>query len=187
MENKNYMHVPKAATSCGVSTATLYKWIKNANLAVLHSSHGLAVRIDDLRKYLLRQGLPIPSELKTSLKIMVVEDEDFVAKIVIRIMQKLWPNAEILAENNGRTAAAKIVSFQPDLLLLDLALPGINGLELCRMVREERELEHTKVLVLTGSTDWETNWSAIHNGADEYLTKPFVSKELCQSALRLML
>lgn len=186
-ENKDFMQIEQAAICCGVSLPTIRQWIEKMKMRTVFLSEGPAVSIEDLRKYMLGQRLSIPKELDWRLRVMVVEDEPAMARVETKILRGLWPDANILSVRDGHHAAAELPAFQPDLLVLDLGLPGISGIELCRKIRDWPELTHTKVLVVTGSNDWETNNRTLESGADEYLTKPFTPRELCQSAIRLLM
>ncbi|MEM0981712.1 MAG: response regulator, partial [Cyanobacteria bacterium P01_H01_bin.58] len=68
--------------------------------------------------------------------------------------------------------------FNPDLLLLDVEMPNINGIELCRVIRSDRTWSHLPIVFLTTCRDSETVQAIYQAGADDYITKPFAAKEL---------
>jgi len=69
-------------------------------------------------------------------------------------------------------------SFQPDLILLDVMMPGLSGYEVCRMLRSQKEWRHTPIVFLTAKTDTETRGAAFRAGGNDFLSKPVVSEEL---------
>ncbi len=106
-------------------------------------------------------------------KIMIVEDE----KRIVRFLQMELEHEgfETESEENGRRAYERIVQEQYDLVLLDIMLPDMDGLEVCRRVRE---ISDVPIIMLTAKDDIEDKVSGLDIGADDYITKPFAIQEL---------
>jgi DNA-binding response OmpR family regulator len=121
-----------------------------------------------------------PSEYE----ILLVEDEVLTYKRVIKYMSKL--GFRILHRPNGREALSLVKKRQDslDLLLLDVGLPGINGLELCKQLR--RMKVQIPILILSNKGDTDTIVSALDNGADDYISKPFELSELFARAKSML-
>jgi DNA-binding response OmpR family regulator len=115
-----------------------------------------------------------------------VDDEPDLLKLVVWMLKAMLPGASIRTATDGRRAAAKLSEFRPDLLVTDLRLPGMTGNELCRLVRERRELARTRILAMTAYDDPKTSREALESGADVYLAKPFSAEELRRAAARLL-
>jgi DNA-binding NarL/FixJ family response regulator len=79
--------------------------------------------------------------------------------------------------NNGLEVIEKVTAARPDVLVLDISLPGINGLNLCRMVKEK--IPATAVIMLSMNASERIVMGALRNGANGYLTKESVSREFC--------
>lgn len=106
-------------------------------------------------------------------RVLVVEDEpDIAAQIAHRLSAEGW-QVEVAGDGASGIAAAR--SFRPDVVVLDVMLPGIDGLEVCRQIQAERE---TPVLMLTARDDETDILIGLGVGADDYLTKPFSMREL---------
>ncbi len=104
---------------------------------------------------------------------LVVEDEpDIAAQIAHRLTAEGW-RVEVASDGPAGVAAAQ--SFQPDVVVLDVMLPGIDGLEVCRRIQAEREVP---VLMLTARDDETDILVGLGVGADDYMTKPFSMREL---------
>ena len=106
-------------------------------------------------------------------KIMIVEDEKRIARFLQ--MELEHEGFETESEENGRRAYERIVQEQYDLVLLDIMLPDMDGLEVCRRVRE---ISDVPIIMLTAKDDIEDMVSGLVFGADDYISKPFAIQEL---------
>ena len=106
-------------------------------------------------------------------RILVVEDEPMVAEVVERYLRRDGHDVRVV--HNGNVALEEYDRFQPDLVVLDVMLPGIDGVEVCRRVRERSE---TPVIMLTARSEEIDKLVGLGVGADDYVTKPFSPREL---------
>ena len=107
------------------------------------------------------------------LQLLVVEDEPKLAVLVCRYLDAAGFQTGILAD--GRLVVNAVRTNPPDLVLLDLMLPGLDGVEICRLIRSESDVP---IIMLTARTDTQDVVAGLEAGADDYVTKPFKSKEL---------
>ncbi len=108
-----------------------------------------------------------------STRILVVEDEPALQETLAYNLQKEGYEVEVAGDGAAGLAAAR--SHPPDLILLDIMLPGLDGFEVCRRLRQEM---NTPVLMLTAREDEIDRVVGLEVGADDYLTKPFSMREL---------
>jgi DNA-binding response OmpR family regulator len=106
-------------------------------------------------------------------KILVVEDDDSLLETLEYNLVR--QGYEVLLARDGRTGLKLAREQQPDLLLLDLMLPGLDGFEVCRLLRQEMSVP---ILMLTARTEEVDKIVGLEVGADDYLTKPFSMREL---------
>jgi DNA-binding response OmpR family regulator len=106
-------------------------------------------------------------------KVLVVEDEATLREMLEYNLQR--QGYEVLSAGDGRTAVELALRERPDLLLLDVMLPGLDGLEVCRIVRQEMNVP---ILMLTARADEVDKIVGLEVGADDYMTKPFSMREL---------
>lgn len=111
-----------------------------------------------------------------SKKVLIVDDE---ANIVISL-EFLMEQAGYLVEiaRSGDEALAQITQFAPDLILLDVMLPGMNGFDICQRIRQTPAWQHIKVVMLTAKGREVEITKGLALGADAYITKPFSTKAL---------
>ncbi len=117
-------------------------------------------------------------------KVMIVDDEvNIVISIEFLIKQAGY---ELEIAHNGAEALEKVAIFKPDLILLDVMMPQVNGFEVCHRIRENPEWQDMKIIMLTAKGRDVEVAKGMALGADAYIIKPFSTKEL-MAAVRLHL
>ncbi len=106
-------------------------------------------------------------------RVLVVEDDEEIAEVLGRSLRKEGYEVRLSVDGNEALDAAEV--FSPDLILLDLGLPGLDGVEVCRRLRAEGDVP---ILMLTARGETEDRVSGLDSGADDYLVKPFERQEL---------
>ena len=109
-------------------------------------------------------------------RILVVEDDRDIAELVERYLQKAGFSTEL--RSSGREALKAIAERTPDLLVLDLMLPHVDGLEICRVVRSDPRTAAIPIIMLTARADESERIVGLEIGADDYVAKPFSPNEL---------
>jgi DNA-binding response OmpR family regulator len=103
--------------------------------------------------------------------ILVAEDEDEVRQLVLGTLRGL--NANLVEAADGSEAVQAIRRWRPDLLILDVRMPGFSGWEICDLVRSDPELARTRILMLSAVGESANEIVASLYGADDWLDKPF--------------
>lgn len=116
--------------------------------------------------------------------ILVVEDEKSIADIVIYNLEK--EGFVVHWERDGRDGLLKAQSLMPDLILLDLMLPGMDGLQICRHLRGDSRTQGMRVLMLTARSEETDEIVGFNMGADDYVTKPFKVRPLMHRVKALL-
>lgn len=114
-------------------------------------------------------------------KILIVEDEQNLARFIELELEHEDYTVDI--EYDGRPGLEKALSNNYDLILLDLMLPNINGLEICRQIRQKQT---TPIIIITAKSDTYDKVAGLDYGADDYIVKPFDIEELL-ARIRAML
>ncbi len=109
-------------------------------------------------------------------RILVVDDDPRVREGLEKLLRR--EGYEVLAVADGQTALERVQEEDPDLVLLDVVMPGLNGFEVCARIKAEPERRLTPVVLVTGLGDVEDRVAGIQAGADDFLTKPFERVEL---------
>jgi two-component system, OmpR family, response regulator MprA len=114
-------------------------------------------------------------------RVLVVEDDEAIADVLRRSLRA--EGHEVMSAGDGAEALTLSESFVPDLVVLDLGLPRLDGLEVCRRLRAESDVP---ILILTARTETDDRVEGLDSGADDYLPKPFEREELLARIRALM-
>jgi two-component system phosphate regulon response regulator PhoB len=118
---------------------------------------------------------PAPAE-NTAKKILVVDDETDVTELLAYTLKAKGFIVETLNDPNRSIGLAR--TFMPDLVILDVMMPDLNGIQICRMLRADPKLKKVPVVFLTAKAEEGDRIQGLETGADDYLCKPFSTKEL---------
>ncbi len=117
-------------------------------------------------------------------KLLIIEDEADVRSYLTEILKE---DFQVLTAITGQAGWQMLQSERPDMVLTDLMLPEMDGLTLCKKIREDEELRNIKIMLLTARTDEKSRLNALDNGADDFLTKPFSTIEIKKRLANLWL
>ena len=118
-------------------------------------------------------------------KILIIEDDPGI-RTVLRLALKGAGYANVLEETRGDEGLARVIYEQPSLVILDLMLPGLDGLNVCREIRRTESVAATPIVMLTARSGEEDVVRGLELGADDYVTKPF-SKAILLARIRAIL
>jgi DNA-binding response OmpR family regulator len=122
--------------------------------------------------------------VKEAPRILVVDDDADLVKLLAIVLKRI--NAVCLAANDGRAGLDAIKTQQPDLVVLDLMLPDLDGFEILRQVRAQPDLARLPVLILSAKSDPITIRQGLENGADGFVTKPYRTHSLLEKITALL-
>lgn len=109
-------------------------------------------------------------------KVLIVDDEPDILEIISYNLIK--EGYEILTAKNGMEALEKAASFKPDLIILDIMMPKMNGVEACKILRSKPDYNNTLIIFLTALNDEASQITGLETGADDYVNKPISPKVL---------
>jgi len=108
--------------------------------------------------------------------ILIVDDEENILKLIKYNLENI--GYKVLAVSSGEEALSAAFEATPDLIVLDLMLPGVDGMEVCRILSNDRRTENIPILMVTARSDDNDIIAGLEAGADDYVTKPFSPKIL---------
>ena len=109
-------------------------------------------------------------------KILIVDDEPDVADLVAYHLKAKGYQVETVNDPTASIGAAR--SFLPDLLILDIMMPDLNGMQICRIIRADPRLQQVPIIFLTAKAEESDRIAGLETGCDDYICKPFSTKEL---------
>src|SRR5438046_8574980 len=109
--------------------------------------------------------------------VLIVEDEADIAGLIKHTLERSG-DADALIVGSGDAALKAVTDRPPDLIILDLNLPVVSGVEVCRILRSRADVPRVPIIMLTARTSEDDRVSGLEQGADDYVTKPFSLREL---------
>ena len=165
-----YLTTGEVASRCQVSVGTVKNWIEAGQLEAFRTpGRHFRIRASALRRFQAAFGFA--AEPDEGPRILVVDDQRDFVDLALATLKELLPDARLEGACGGYEALLRIGSFQPHLLLLDLRMPGLDGFEVCRRVKETPESKGTKIVAMTGFADDQAESAALACGADAFVSK----------------
>lgn len=172
-KTQDFLTTGDVAKRAGVTRTTVLHWIKAGELRAALTTVGGHYRITeaDLERFFAvhrsRQ-----SQVPAKRPILVVDDDASVRDMFVAALRPAFPGREIQSAADGVDAGMKLLRLAPALLILDLMLPGIDGFEVCRLVRSDPQLRDMSILCITGYNQPDIYEKAMRAGADDCIFKP---------------
>jgi len=168
-EQNDFISIPKAAKRFGVDRRTMWRWVKSNKIPsfVTPGGHHRISRSEI--NALLAQNRHTQNAPPKSKTILVVDDDEVVRKTFITLLTR--EKYAVEAASDGFKAGLKARDINPDLIVLDLMMEGVDGFELCRTIKADNSLRHTKILIMTGFDTPENRERALGEGADDFISK----------------
>ncbi|MEA2062859.1 MAG: response regulator [Gemmatimonadota bacterium] len=176
---KDLLTPRELAQLCGVSPDTVRSWCfrKQITFATTPGGHK-RFRRQDVLEFLKARGFPLPQTDKISpIRILVVDDDAAFRKSLVGALQQEVA-FNVKDASDGYAAGRMIGDFEPDVLILDLVMPGIDGFKVCKDIRSGPLANQMRIITVTGFPDEEMFQRAREAGADECLAKPIEIDQL---------
>ena len=172
---EKYLTSNEAAKYLGVSRSSLTNWVKQGKLnsGVTPGGH-YRFTIEDLNKFGETRGLDLPqkeAESSDNIKILVVEDDEGFREYVKDALD-IYVGYELKEAEDGLKAAMLVGSWKPDLIILDIRMPNMNGIEFLKMLRSESDIKDVKVIVASAHISPELRKEIESLGVSAVLDKP---------------
>ena len=173
----------RVAKFCNSSISTVKRYINSGKLKAYKTPGGTyKIEENNLLNFMKDYDIPIPGEIDIiRKKILIVEDDEQVRKSMAEYFRLKENNFDVTEAKNGFEAGILISQVKPDLIILDLMIPHMNGFDVCKTVKSNNLTKNTLILVLTGYGSEENIKKAYDCGADVVLTKPVENEELLKN------
>ena len=174
MSQKTVFTTGEAAKICKVSQQTIIRCFDAGQLGGFRVPGSRFRRIprDQLFRFMKDNGIPTDALESGKRKILIVDDDADLVELFQEVLQSDG-RFEVRTARNGFDAGMMTQEYRPDLMVLDVMLPDINGLEVCRRVRGNPNLKGMRVIAISGMIEEDKVAELKAVGADEFLKKPF--------------
>jgi len=181
--------VSQASKYCKVSSKTIINWIEAGHLKAYKTVGGhRRIKKEDMDQFLREKGMPLPEEPKGEerKKILVVDDDKIIVETIVQALEEDEYGYEMISASDGFEAGLQISHFKPDLLILDIMMPDINGYEVCQRVKSSPETKDVKIVVLSAYLNDEAFTQMKEYGADACFSKPLPLEQLRYEVAKLL-
>ncbi len=187
MSTKTVFTTGEAAKICKVSQQTIIRCFDNGSLKGFRVPGSRFRRIprEQLFSFMKDNGIPTDALESGKRKILVVDDDEELVELLVDVFERDG-RFETRTANNGFGAGMLVKEFRPDLVVLDVMLPDINGKEVCQRVRSDTSLESVKIICISGMVEQDKIADLRAVGADDFMHKPFTVDKLLERACELL-
>jgi excisionase family DNA binding protein len=164
----------EAAKICKVSQQTIIRCFDNGQLKGFRVPGSRFRRIprEQLYKFMKDNGIPTDALESGKRKVLLVDDDAELVEIILTYLNEDG-RFEVRVAQNGFDAGMMVKEYHPDLIVLDVMLPDINGKEVCHRVRADASLEDVRILCMSGMVEEDKIQELKLAGADDFIHKPF--------------
>ncbi len=187
MANKFYT-IFEVANFCGVPHANVSEWITAGRLNAHETPGGhMRIPLEELILFMKKSCLPIPPAiLAKSTYMMVIDDEQDILMMIRNAFKRLAPHIEIKALSNGIEALNMIEENPPALIVMDIIMAEMNGIQVCRRLKSIPETAGIKVIAISGKELIPEHQKYLAENADCFIKKPFSPEILVRKCQEFM-
>jgi excisionase family DNA binding protein len=183
----DYLTTGEAAHRLGVSINAVKTWIREERLPALRTPGG-HFRISEADLVAFQAVLAGNSRAPVSIRprILVVDDDGAMLSLLRETLELEIPGAMVETATDGYEGLVRVGAFRPDLLVLDIRMPRLDGFEVCRRLKARRETASVRILAMTAYAEEDVRDQILQCGADDFLGKPFPIAEFRSRVVALI-
>lgn len=171
----------EAAKICKVSQQTIIRCFDSGQLKGFRVPGSRFRRIPREQLFIFMRDNGIPTDALESgrRKVLIVDDDEELVELITDVLEKDG-RFEVRSVNNGFDAGMMVKEYRPDLIVLDVMLPDINGKEVCQRVRSDKTMDDVRIICISGMVEEDKVGELKAAGADDFMQKPFDVERLVE-------
>ena len=187
MSTKTVFTTGEAAKICKVSQQTIIRCFDNGSLKGFRVPGSRFRRIprEQLYSFMKENGIPTDARESGKRKLLIVDDDEELVELMTDVFARDG-RFDIKSANNGFGAGMLVKDFRPDLVILDVMLPDINGKEVCQRVRNDPTMKMVKIICISGMVEQDKIADLRAAGADDFMNKPFSVDKLLERGCEML-
>ncbi len=176
-KTKPYLTPNAVADLLMVSPVTVRQWAQKGDLKALTTPGGhRRFLLRDVEAFASARAITLHKPDSSIARILVVDDDEQFVRFLVEVLKDFPNTVTTEIAHNGFDAGRKVQTFQPHIVLLDLMMPGLNGFEVCRRLKEDATAKDVRIIAMTGYYTENNAERILHAGADMCLSKPLDKK-----------
>jgi len=184
MRNKSVFTTFETAKLCQVSPLSIINWVNAGRLPAFRTPGGhRRIRREDLVRFMRDSGIPLPDELREGTgrpRVLVVDDDQAIRDTIAEYLAARPRPYEVMTARDGFEAGKLVCTFRPNVVLLDLRMPGMDGFQVCRAIKADPDSSVTAIIAMTGFHTPDTAAKILECGALRCFAKPVEPAELAE-------
>ena len=187
MNAKTVFTTGEAAKICKVSQQTIIRCFDNGSLKGFRVPGSRFRRIprEQLYTFMKDNGIPTDALEDGKRKVLIVDDDEELVELMVDVFVR-DNRFDYKTANNGFDAGMLVKEFRPDLVVLDVMLPDINGKEVCQRVRSDPSMSSVKIICISGMVEQDKIADLRLAGADDFMNKPFAVEQLLDRCCEML-
>jgi len=187
MKQKAVYTTGEAAEVCQLSQQTIIRCFDSGQLEGFRVPGSKFRRIPRkaLLKFMTANKIPMDGLGNDKIRVLIVDDDEQIVELFLDVLSDRH-EFEVASASTGYDAGVVTQDFKPDIVVLDYMLPDINGNVVCRTIRQNPELAHIKILIISGMVNPAEVDSLMQAGADDFIKKPFNIDKVIERMLELV-
>lgn len=187
MATKTVFTTGEAAKICKVSQQTIIRCFDSGQLKGFRVPGSRFRRIprDQLFVFMRDNGIPTDALESGKRKVLIVDDDQELVELISDVLERDG-RFEIRSVNNGFDAGMMVKEYRPDIIVLDVMLPDINGKEVCQRVRNDKSMNDVRIICISGMVEEDRVGELKLAGADDFMHKPFEIERLIVRMCQLL-
>ncbi|MHB8897851.1 MAG: response regulator [Thermoguttaceae bacterium] len=187
MPTKTVFTTGEAAKICKVSQQTIIRCFDSGQLKGFRVPGSRFRRIprEQLFSFMRDNGIPTDALESGKRKVLIVDDDEELVELIEDVLVRDG-RFEVKTVNNGFDAGMMVKDYRPDIIVLDVMLPDINGKEVCQRVRSDKSMDDVRIICISGMVEEEKVGELKGAGADDFMHKPFEVEKLVERMCQLL-
>lgn len=182
-----YLTTRQCADRLGVSINAIKAWIREERLPALRTPGGHhRIAEADLLAFQARLAENSRAPVSARPRILVVDDDEALVGALKEALEHVIPEAVVQTATDGYEALVQVGAFKPDVLVLDIRMPRLDGFDVCRRLKARKEMAGIQILAITACPEGEVREQALACGADDFLEKPFAIEKFRARVVNLL-
>ena len=182
-----YLTTRESAARLGVTINAIKTWIREERLPALRTPGGHhRIAEPDLVEFHARLAENSRTPASTRPRILVVDDDGPLLAALRETIEQVMPEAIVAVASDGYEALVQVGAFRPDVLVLDIRMPRLDGFEVCRRLKAKKDTGSIRILAVTAHPEGHVRDQIIACGADDFLEKPFAIEKFRSRVVGLL-
>lgn len=164
-----------------VDRSSINNWVKAGHIPAFRTPGGhLRIKVADLVCFCENQQIPLPEPLSgmARRRMLVVDDDEQQLRALRRVLKPYADKVELTTVDNGIDALVLVGAVKPHLIVIDVFMPGVDGIEVCRKLKQNPRTRDTEIIIASGQLTADVEREAMEAGASRCMYKPLAHKTL---------